>query len=111
MKIVFFNNLHPLHLASCSPPIWDIERCSNINPLMDANTIQLVTGGKWPDDEFCHAVRTDLKVADDSAYHMTVEVNLVSGKRCVGPDSTTCGHFGFAFNYWDNNNYDFVYKR
>merc|ERR1719312_730199 len=27
-----------------------------------------------------------------------------------GPASTTCGHFGFAFNYWDNNNYDFVYK-
>merc|ERR1711909_19405 len=83
--------------------IWDLNRCSNINPIVDSQTIMLIANGKWPDDKFCTAIRRDLKVNDNTAYNMTTQfINLYTGK---------IGHLGFLFNVWDDYNYDFVYKR
>ena len=66
--------------------------------------------GKWPDDKFCHAIRRDLKVADDTPYVMSVKFNNLSGKRCEGVVSKVCGNIGLIFNFWDYTNYDFIYK-
>ena len=40
---------------------------------------------------------------------MSVYFNNLHGEMCN--TVTGCGHLGFAFNYWDDNNYDFIYKR
>ena len=78
--------------------------------------LQLVTlnillyRGKWPNDKFCHAIRRDLKVADDTPYVMSVKFNNLSGKRCEGVVSKVCGNIGLIFNFWDYTNYDFIYK-
>ena len=82
--------------------IWDVNRCSNINPIVDRKTIFLTAKGKWPDDKFCTAIRRDLKVSDDTAYTMSTEFVQVSGRY---------GYVGFMFNVWDDYNYDWVYKR
>lgn len=84
--------------------IWDTYRCSNINPIVDSKTIILIGGGRWPADQFCHAIRRDLKVSDDTAYTMTADFISLSG-------NANLGHVGLTFNYWDDNNYDWVYKR
>ena len=84
---------------------WDVRRCSNTNPTVDSKTIILRAGGKWDQDQFCHAIRRDLKVNDDTPYEMSTEFVNLSGS---GPNY---GHLGFAFNFWDDLNYDFVYKR
>jgi len=88
--------------------LWDVNRCSNINPIVDSNTIILRANGKWDDDKFCSAIRRDLKVTDEVAYEMSTEFNNISGTRS---GSTILGHLGFMFNVWDDNNFDFVYKR
>ena len=87
-------------------PTWDLQRCSNINPVEDSKTIFLSSFGKWPVDKFCIAIRTDLKVNDDAEYTMSVNFNNIRGGS-----TGNVGHVGFAFNYWDAQNYDFVYKR
>ena len=87
-------------------PTWDLQRCSNINPVEDSKTIFLSSFGKWPVDKFCIAIRTDLKVNDDAEYTMTVNFNNIRGGS-----NGSVGQVGFAFNYWDAQNYDFVYKR
>lgn len=80
--------------------IWDIDRCSNINPIFDRRTVSLTTaGGKYPEDQLCHAIRRDLKVNDDTAYSMTAEFSPLTEKAA----------WGFIFNLWDDFNYDFVY--
>ena len=89
--------------------IWDINRCSNINPIVDRKTIILASGGKWDQDQFCHAIRRDLKVSDDTAYGMSTEFVNLSG--VLTSSGIPVGHLGFAFNFWDDMNYDFVYKR
>merc|ERR1711990_354907 len=83
--------------------------CSNINPIVDSKTIILIAKGAWPVDQFCHSIRRDLKVSDDTTYTMTVDFINVAGK--LDSKNTMRGHEGFVFNYWDNNNYDFVYKQ
>jgi len=89
--------------------IWDTYRCSNIDPIVDSKTIILVAKGAFPVDQFCHAVRRDLKVSDDTAYTMSVDLFNVFGQFL--PNSRTMfGHIGFAFNYWDDQNYDVLYK-
>ena len=88
--------------------LWDVNRCSNINPIVDSKTIILTANGKWDDDRFCSAIRRDLKVTDEAPYEMSTEFNNISG-RLKG--SVIQGHLGFMFNVWDDNNYDFVYKR
>ena len=93
-----FNNENPNFL-------WDVNRCSNINPIVDSKTIILTANGKWRDDKFCTAIRRDLKVTDEKAYEMSTEFNNISGWILNG------GHLGFMFNVWDDYNYDFVYKR
>ena len=45
--------------------IGDVNRCSNINPLVDSKTIDLIAYGKWSEGKFCTALRRDLKVADE----------------------------------------------
>ena len=99
-------------IFSIPQPSWDVTRCSNVNPIEDSKTIFLSARGKWSDDKFCMAVRTDLKVIDETAYQMTVTFNNVRG-GVIGVNTNTIGygHLGFAFNYWDKDNYDFVYKR
>ena len=84
--------------------IGDVNRCSNINPLVDSKTIDLIAYGKWSEGKFCTTLRRDLKVADEQAYEISTEfINLsgINGK----------GHLGFMFNVWDDFNYDYVYKR
>ena len=88
--------------------IWDVNRCSNINPIVDGRTVLLTANGKWPEDKFCTAIRRDLKVADGEDYQMTTQFNNLSGNK-IG--SKIAGHLGFMFNVWDDYNYDFVYKR
>ena len=85
---------------------WDIQRSSNINPIEDSKTVFLSALGKWPDDKFCIAVRTDLKVNDEANYTMTVNFNNIRGEAAGNVD-----HVGFAFNYWNAENYDFICKR
>jgi len=94
------------HIFSSQGPTWDVRRCSNINPIWDSKTVFLSARGKWSNDKFCMGIRTDLKVSDGTAYEMTVNFNNVRG----GKDGNV-GHLGFAFNYWDEDNFDFVYKR
>jgi len=94
------------HIFSSQGPTWDVRRCSNINPIVDSKTILLSAGGKWSNDKFCMGIRTDLKVIDDTAYEMTFNFNNVRGGS-----GGNIGHLGFAFNYWDEDNFDFVYKR
>ena len=86
--------------------IWDTTRCSNINPIVDSKTIILIAKGKWPIDQFCHSIRRDLKVSDDTAYTMNVEFIVLSGSG----SGREMGFPGLAFNYWDESNYDFVFK-
>jgi len=95
-------------IFSSPGPTWDVRRCSNINPIEDSKTIFLSAGGKWNNDKFCMGIRTDLKVSDDTAYEMTVNFNNVRGGKS---GNKMFGHLGFAFNYWDEDNFDFVYKR
>ena len=88
--------------------LWDLNRCSNINPIVDSQTIILTANGKWRDDKFCTAIRRDLKVTDQVPYEMSTEFNNVSGGRT---GSVFYGHLGFMFNVWDDINFDFVYKK
>ena len=85
--------------------LWDVNRCSNIYPIVDSKSIILTANGKWPEDKFCTAIRRDLKVTDEVAYEMSTEFNNIAGFP-IG-----VGHLGFIFNVWDDYNYDFVYKR
>ena len=62
--------------------------------------------GKSPEDKYCHSIRRDLKVGDGLAYTMSAEFLIVSGRRSQGKPLAISG---FAFNYWDDNNYDFVF--
>ena len=88
--------------------LWDLNRFSNINPIVDSQTIILTANGKWRDDKFCTAIRRGLKVTDQLPYEMSTEFNNVSGGRT---GSVFYGHLGFMFNVWDDYNFDFVYKR
>jgi len=85
--------------------LWDVNRCSNINPVVYSKSIILTANGKWSDDKFCTAIRRDLKVTDEVPYEMSTEFNNIAGFP-IG-----YGHLGFIFNVWDDYNYDFVYKR
>lgn len=80
--------------------VWDTYRCSNINPIVDSKTIILIAKGAFPEDQYCHTIRRDLKVSDNTAYSMTVDFINISGE----------GHCGLVFNYWDDQNYDIVFK-
>lgn len=97
--------------------IWDVRRCSNINPIADVGTIILNAKGRYPNDQMCHAIRRDMKVGDGRKYEMSVEfLNLASGTgRCrhwnTGGRNNQCGHIGLIFNYWDQDNYDFIMRR
>jgi len=88
--------------------LWDVNRCSNINPIVDSETIILTANGQWATDKFCTAIRRDLKVTDEAPYEISSQFNNLSGKPT---GSVLYGHLGFMFNVWDDNNYDFVYKR
>jgi len=84
--------------------LWDVNRCSNINPIVDSKSIILTANGKWQEDKFCTAIRRDLKVTDEVPYEMSTEFNQIAAVR-------EGGNLGFMFNVWDDYNYDFVYKR
>ena len=84
--------------------LWDVNRCSNINPIVDSKTIELTAYGKWNEDKFCTALRRDLKVEDEQAYEISTEFINLSGINGRG-------HLGFMFNVWDDFNYDFVIKK
>merc|ERR1719167_436689 len=88
--------------------VWDTTRCSNISPIVDSKTVILIAKGEYPKDQNCYAIRRDLKVSDDTAYTMSSDFINLSGEIQNGK---FIGHVGFAFNYWDKNNYDFVFKR
>ena len=88
--------------------LWDVNRCSNINPIVDSKTIILEAYGN-KDDNLCTAIRRDLKVDDQVPYEMSTEFNNISGSSTSIPIGV--GHLGFIFNVWDDYNYDFVYKR
>jgi len=89
--------------------IWDTTRCSNINPIVDSKTVILIAKGEYPQDKNCYAIRRDLKVSDDTAYTMSTDFINLSGER--RSDGTITGHVGYAFNYWNDYNYDFVFIR
>jgi len=91
---------------SSQVPKWNVTRCCNIDPFVDSKTIFLSAGEKVKNDKFCMGIRTDLKVSDDTAYEMSFNFNNIRGGS-----GGYMGHLGFAFNFWDEDNYDFVYKR
>ena len=77
-----------------------------------AKLYSCLPGANGDDDKFCMAIRTNLKVIDETSYKMTVTFNNVRGSVSgVNANAVGYGHLGFAFNYWDKDNYDFVYKR
>ena len=84
--------------------LWDVNRCSNINPIVDSKTIELTANGKWNEDKYCTALRIDLKVEDEQAYEISTEFINLSGIN-------SRGHLGFMFNVWDDFNYDYVIKK
>ena len=93
-------------IISVPGPTWDVRRCSNINPVKDIKTLFLSAFGNKA-DKFCIAIRTDLKVNDDVEYTMTVNFNNIRGGD-AGNGRGLYGHVGFAFNYWDAQNYDLL---
>ena len=104
---VVCTQVHGFPYGNLSPEfIWDTYRCTNIQPIVDSKTIILIAKGKFPEDKFCHSIRRDLKVSDGLAYTMSAEFLIVSGRRSQGKP---LANSGFAFNYWDDNNYDFVF--
>ena len=104
---IFHDNVKGFVIDTRNPNfLWDVNRCSNINPIVDSETIILIANGKWDDDKFCSAIRRDLKVTDEAPYEMSTEFNNVSGGRT---GSVFYGHLGFMFNVWDDDNFDFVY--
>lgn len=80
---------------------WETRRCANLNPYVDENTIILIAerNSKWSTDQFCHALRKNLKVS--GAYEMSVDFQWGSGGQ----------YPGLIFNMWDKCNYDWVYKQ
>ena len=87
--------------------LWDLNRCSNINPIVDSQTIILTENGNFEDDNFGTAIRRDLKVTDQVPYEMSTEFNNVSGRRT---GSCFFGHLGFMFNVRDDYNFDCLQK-
>ena len=87
--------------------LWDLNRCSNINPIVDSQTIILTENGNFEDDNFCTAIRRDLKVTDQVPYEMSTEFNNVSGRRT---GSGFFSHLGFMFNVRDDYNFDCLQK-
>ena len=91
--------------------IWDIRRCSNINPIFDRDTAILTsdTGYRRHD---CSAIRRDIKVPDNFEYSICVQIHNAMGRRCLQSSSCkkTGGNVGLIFNVWDHENYDFVYR-
>ena len=61
--------------------LWDLNRFSNINPIVDSQTIILTANGKWRDDKFCTAIRRGLKVTDQLPYEMSTEFNNFGGRH------------------------------
>ena len=94
--------------------IWEISGCSNINPMVDRNTIIQATGGTNP-NKHCSAIRRDLKISDGLGYSISrLQTLVVSGTPFCPSGSATgkpSGRIGIIFNFFDSDNYYFVQKK
>ena len=92
--------------------IWEISGCSNINPMVDRNTIIQATAGTNP-NKHCSAIRRDLKISDGLGYRITGLTLVVSGTPFCPSGSASgkpSGRVGIIFNFFDSDNYFFVQK-
>merc|ERR1712029_808534 len=98
--------------------IWETARCHSF-AIFDSRTVTLKgVHTKRPNlkpKSVCTAVRTDLKVRRESDYTMSVDFFNIYGDNVFNiygrGNRSMAGYPTFALNYWDANNYDFVYKR
>ena len=86
--------------------------CSNINPLVDRNTIIQATSKVNP-NKHCTAIRRDIKIADGFGYQIRLQALVVSGTpiSCPAPSvGRPGGKIGIVFNFFDSDNYRYVLK-
>jgi len=88
--------------------IWEMSGCSNINPMVDRNTIIQATGTTNP-GRHCSAIRRDLKLSDGLGYCIRGRTLVVSGTP-ICPGGRPGGDIGIIFNLFDSDNYYFVQK-
>ena len=93
--------------------LWEMSGCSNINPMVDRNTIIQATGTTNP-GRHCSAIRRDLKLSDGLGYCIGygkggLRTLVVSGLPfCTS--GRPSGDVGIIFNFFDSDNYYFVRK-
>ena len=93
--------------------IWEMSGCSNINPMVDRNTIIQATGAT-NEEKHCSAIRRDLKISDGLGYRINLQTLVVSGTPFCPSGSASgkpSGRIGIIFNFFDSDNYYFVQKR
>ena len=88
--------------------IWEMSGCSNINPMVDRNTIIQATGATNP-GRHCSAIRRDLKISDGLGYCISGRTLVVSGTPFC-PSGRPSGRVGIIFNLFDSDNYYYVQK-
>ena len=91
---------------------WDVSGCSNINPIVDIQTIIQATAQTNP-NKHCAAIRSNMKISDGFGYSISVQSLVVAGTpfSCPAPSvGKPGGKVGLIFNVFDNDNYHFVYK-
>ena len=88
--------------------IWEVSGCSNINPMVDRNTIIQATGAT-NEKKHCSAIRRDIKLSDGLGYRISLRSLVVSGTPfCLSGKPS--GKIGIIFNFFDSDNYYFVQK-
>jgi len=89
--------------------IWEMSGCSNINPMVDRNTIIQATSATNP-NQHCSAIRRDLKISDGLGYCISGLRTLVVSGTPFCPSGRPSGDVGIIFNLFDSDNYYFVQK-
>ena len=89
--------------------IWEMSGCSNINPMVDRNTIIQATGTTNP-GRHCSAIRRDLKISDGLGYCFSGLRTLVISGTPFCTSGRPSGQVGVIFNFFDSDNYYFVQK-
>ena len=89
--------------------IWEMSGCSNINPMVDRNTIIQATGAT-NEEKHCSAIRRDLKISDGFGYCINGLRTLVVSGTPFCTNGRPGGNIGIIFNLFDSDNYYFVQK-
>jgi len=89
--------------------IWEMSGCSNINPMVDRNTIIQATSTTNV-NKHCSAIRRDLKISDGFGYCISGLRTLVVSGTPFCSNGRPGGNVGIIFNLFDSDNYYFVQK-